>query len=193
MARGTSLADYEKLKSDPHVVFMEDQAYLKGTAEYRQACGFEPLKLNKAANFTGEWRLNESESDASGNMGMANTPYKLIVEQAADKLSVKSFSVVEWDNDEVADQSLTLDGKDNNSIGFMDSPRIQNASWSHEKDTLTIASRVTVKFGDKPPVEMKSKEVWTLLKRGKKLSIVQTSAGMMGRGPSTTKMIFDKY
>jgi hypothetical protein len=50
-----------------------------------------------------------------------------------------------------------------------------------------------VKFGDKPPIEIKSKEVWTLLKRGKKLSIVQTSADLMVRGPSTTRMIYDKY
>jgi hypothetical protein len=75
----------------------------------------------------------------------------------------------------------------------MNSPRIQNASWSQEKDSLTIASKVTMKFGDKPPVEMKSKEVWTLQKRGKRLSIVQTSAGMMGRGPSTTRIVYDKY
>jgi mannan endo-1,4-beta-mannosidase len=193
MARGTSVAEYEKLKADPHVVFMEDQAYLKGTADYRQACGFEPLQLNKAANFTGEWRVNESESDATGNMGMISSPYKLFVEQAANKLSVKSFSVIEWADDEITDQTLTLDGKDNNSVGFMNSPRIMNADWSPGKDTLTIASRLIVKFGDKPPVEMKSKEVWTLLKRGKKLSIVQTSPGFMGRGPSTTRMIYDKY
>jgi mannan endo-1,4-beta-mannosidase len=193
MARGTSIAEYEKLKADPHVVFMEDQAYLKGTAEYRQTCGLGPLKLYKAADFTGEWRLNESESDAAGNMGMVSSPYKLIVEQAGNKLSVKSFSVVEWADDEITNQTLTLDGKDNTSVGFMNSPRIRNAIWSSEKDTLTIDSRVSVKFGDKPPVEMKSKEVWTLLKRGKKLSIVQTSPGFMGRGPSIARMIYDKY
>jgi hypothetical protein len=124
---------------------------------------------------------------------MVSSPYKLIVEQAGNKLSVKSFSVVEWADDEITNQTLTLDGKDNTSVGFMNSPRIRNAIWSSEKDTLTIDSRVSVKFGDKPPVEMKSKEVWTLLKRGKKLSIVQTSPGFMGRGPSIARMIYDKY
>jgi mannan endo-1,4-beta-mannosidase len=193
MARGTSMTDYEKLKADPHVVFMEDQAYLKGTADYRQACGFEPLKFNKAANFTGEWELNESESDATGNIGMVSLPHKLNVEQGPNKLAVKSFSVVEWADDEISEQSLSLDGKENSSVGFMNSPRIQNAKWSPEKDTLIISSSVTMKLGDKPPVEMKSKEVWTLLKRGNKLSIVQTSSGMMGRGPSTVRMIYDKY
>jgi len=193
MARGTSQADYAKLIADPHVVFMEDQAYLKGTADYRLACGFEPLKMNKAADFTGEWRLNENESSASGNMGMNSTPHKIIVQQGGNKISVKSFSVVEWADDEVAEQTLTLDGKDNKSTGFMNSPRIQVANWSPEKDTLTIVSKVTMKFGEKPPVELKSREIWALQKRGKKLLIIQTSEGMTGRGPATTKLMYDKY
>jgi mannan endo-1,4-beta-mannosidase len=192
MARGTSMADYEKLLANPHVVFMEDQTYLKGTAEYRQACGFEPLKLNKAADFTGEWRLNENESEASRNMG-PSMPYKLIVAQGENVLSIKSFSVVEWADDEVSVQVLSLDGKDIKSIGFMNSPRIQNANWSAEKDSLIVVSRVTMKFGNNPPAEMKSKEVWILQKRGKKLLIIQTSAGMMGREPTTTKTVYDKY
>jgi hypothetical protein len=75
----------------------------------------------------------------------------------------------------------------------MNSPRIQNASWSPERDSLAITSRVTMKFGDKPPVEMKSKEIWTLQKRDKKLLIIQTSQGMMGRGPVTSKTIYDRY
>jgi hypothetical protein len=192
MARGTSLDEYEKLMANPHVVFMEDQAYLNGTAEYRKTCGFEPLKLNRAADFTGEWILNETESEASRNMGPA-TPHKLIVNQSENKLTVKSYSVVEWADDEITEQSLTLDGKDNKSTGFMNFPRVQNANWSQEKDTLTIASKITMKFGEKPPMEMRSKEAWTLQKRGKKLLIIQTSEGMMGRGPVTTKTVYDRY
>jgi mannan endo-1,4-beta-mannosidase len=191
MARGTSVSDYEKLMKNPHVVFMEDPAYLNGTREYRQSCGFEPIKLNKAADFTSEWRLNENESDAS--RGMGGRPYKMIVTQKDENLSVKSFSLVEWADDEITEQTLTLDGKDNRSAGFMNSPRIQNAGWSPERDSLAITSRVTMKFGDKPPVEMKSKEIWTLQKRDKKLLIIQTSQGMMGRGPVTSKTIYDRY
>ena len=142
---------------------------------------------------SGTFKREVTIDSPSGNMGMASLPYKLIVEQIANKLSVKSFSVVEWADDEIADQTLTLDGKDNNSVGFMNSPRIQNANWSQDRDTLTIASKITMKFGDKPPVDMKSKEVWTLQKRGKRLLIIQTSDGMMGRGPVTTRTVYDKY
>jgi hypothetical protein len=120
-------------------VFREDQTYFKGTAEYRQACGFEPLKLIKAVDFTWEWRLNENENETSGNMG-PGVPNKLIINQGENKLTVKSYSIVEWAGDEVTEQALTLDRKDNKSTGFMNFPRIQNANWSHEKDSVTIAS-----------------------------------------------------
>jgi hypothetical protein len=193
MARGTSLADYEKLIACPRVVFMEDPAYLIGTQEYRISCGFEPIKLNKAADFTGEWALNECESDAMPNTGPSTgMPYKLIVRQADNNLSIKALSVVEWADDEVMEQSLTLDGKDNQSVVFMNSPRIQQANWSDEKDTLIIGSKVSFKFGEQS-VEIKSKEVWTLQKRGKKLVIIRTADGFMGRGPSTIKLVYDKH
>ena len=108
-------------------------------------------------------------------------------------ISFKSFSVVEWDDDEVTEMTLKLDGSDNRSTGFMNSPRVQNANWSAERDTLSILSKVTMKFGEKPPVEIHSKEVWTLQKRGRKLHIVQTSDGMAGRGPVSSMVVYDKY
>lgn len=193
MVRGTSFADYGKLTADPRVVFMEDRSYLDGTADYRRACGLDPVKIDRAANFTGEWRLNEAESSSMGGQGRTVPPYKIMVKQEGDQISVKSFSAVEWDDDEVADITLKLDGSDNKSTGFMNSPRVQNANWSAERDTLTILSKVTMKFGEKPPVEMKSSEVWTLQKRGKKLHIIQTSEGMTGRGPVSSLSVYDKY
>jgi mannan endo-1,4-beta-mannosidase len=59
MARGTSQSDYSKLAANAHVLFFEDEAYINGIKEYRASCGFEPVKLNRSADFTGEWRLNE--------------------------------------------------------------------------------------------------------------------------------------
>ena len=193
MVRGTSFADYGKLTADPRVVFMEDRSYLDGTADYRRACGLDPVKIDRAANFTGEWRLNEAESSSMGGQGRTVPPYKIMVKQEGDQISVKSFSAVEWDDDEVADITLKLDGSDNKSTGFMNSPRVQNANWSAERDTLTILSKVTMKFGEKPPVEMKSSEVWTLQKRGQKLHIIQTSEGLTGRGPVSSLSVYDKY
>ncbi len=193
MARGTSVADYGKLMADPRVVFMEDETFTDGTAEYRKACGFEPVSIDRSANFTGEWRLNEAESNSSEGQGRSVPPFKIVVKQDGDMISFKSFSVVEWDDDEVTEMTLKLDGSDNRSTGFMNSPRVQNANWSAERDTLSIHSKVTMKFGEKPPVEIHSNEVWTLQKRGRKLHIIQTSDGMAGRGPVSSMVVYDKY
>jgi mannan endo-1,4-beta-mannosidase len=191
MVRGTSQADYEKLLKSPHVLFFEDPAYLNSTRDYRISCGFEPVKLNKAADFTGEWRLNDCESNMSLVMGAENAPVKLYLEQKDNSLNIKSVTPSEWSDDETSEQILTLDGRDNQSVSFMNAPRVQNAVWSPEKDTLTINSKIVFKFADKP-TEFRSKEVWTLQKRGKKLVIIQTADGFMGRGPTTSKLVYNK-
>jgi mannan endo-1,4-beta-mannosidase len=190
MARGTSAADYERLTGLRSVLFMEDQAYLDGTKEYRLSCGFEPLRLNRSADFTGDWKLNECESDIPQDAGPVSSPYKLSIVQKPDAIHIKSFSVSEWSDDEVTEQSLTLDGKDNISTLFQHSTRIQIARWSAGKDTLTIDSKVSLSFGE--PVEIRSRDVLTLQKRGRKLIIMQTADGFMGRGPISAKLVYDR-
>jgi mannan endo-1,4-beta-mannosidase len=190
MVRGTSLEDYEKITSDPRYVFYEDQAYLDGTVEYRKACGFGPLIIDRSADFTGEWLMSECESNVQ-QFGPMGTPYKLSILQQENELKVTSASVVEWGDDAITEQTFPLDGSDLESTTFMNAPRIQNAYWSREKDTLTIDSKVSFNFGDRP-MEMKSKEVWTLKKRGNKLEILRSAQGFMGRGGGTSIMVYNK-
>lgn len=64
-------------------------------------------------------------------------------------------------------------------------------NWSPEKDTLTITSKVSLNFGDRP-MELNSKEIWTLEKRGKKLVIFQTADGFMGRPQRESTIIYYK-
>jgi hypothetical protein len=179
------------LTANPRVLFIEDQAYLDGTKEYRLSCGFDPLKLDKTANFTGNWKLNDCESEIPQGAGPGSSPYKLTIDHKSDLLHIKSFSISEWSDDEVSEQTLTLDGKDNSSTVFGDSPRVQNANWTRNKDTLTIDSRVSLNFGENP-VEIKSRDVLTLQKRGKKLVIIQKAEGFRGSGPIEAKLVYDK-
>jgi len=190
MVRGTPVEEYEKLTVDSRYVFMEDKAYLEGTIAYRKACGMEPIAIDRSADFIGEWRMDERESVIQ-NMGPASTPYKLTISQNENELKVKAVSVVEWADDEVTDQTFFLDGRDMNSVVFNNSPRVQHANWSAEKDTLTITSKVNLNFGDRP-VELNSKEVWILEKRGKKLVIFQTADGFMGRPQRESTIIYYK-
>ena len=190
MARGTSLADYERLTSNPRFVFMEDQTYINGTKEYRLSCGFDPLKQDRAADFTGDWKLNECESDIPQGVGPVISPYKLTIVQKSEVMHIKSFSLSEWSDDDISEQRLTLDGRDNTSTVFRNSPRVQNAYWTENKDTLTIDSKVSLNFGE--PVVIKSRDVLTLQKRGKKLVIIQRSEGFTGRDPITAELVYDK-
>jgi mannan endo-1,4-beta-mannosidase len=192
MVRGTSVADYEKHTNGSRALFFEDAAYLNGITEFRRSCGLEPVKLSRTADFSGEWRLNECESTFTRGNGSGNVPFKLVVIHKDNKLDIKSFTVSEWSDDDINDQSLTLDGKENMSTVFMNSPRVQVANWSPEKDTLTVNSKISVKFGNNSS-EIKSREVWVTQKRGKKLVIIQTNDGFMGRDPGTSKLVYDRY
>lgn len=189
MVRGTSVADYERHTNNSRSLFLEDPVYLSGITEYRKSCELEPVKLNKAASFTGTWRLNECESTSSKDIAAGGFPYKLIVEQETGEIRLKSLTVTEWGEDDVTEQALSLDGSENISSAFMNSERRQIARWSAEKDSLTITSAITVKFGNNKS-ELKSKEVWTSEKRGKKLVIQQNADGFMGRAPTTSRLVY---
>jgi hypothetical protein len=73
----------------------------------------------------------------------------------------------------------------------MNSPRIQNASLTADKDTLNIRSKISMNFGGRSS-ELKSEEMWTIKKRGKKLEIKQTADGFGGAGRRTSILCFDK-
>jgi mannan endo-1,4-beta-mannosidase len=191
MTRGTSETAYDKLLNDPKVVFMEDPSYTEGTTEYRHACGFEPLKFDPAADFTGEWKMNTCESNFPAEGVENGPPHRLSIGQKNNVLSIKSYTVSEYSDDEVSEQTLTLDGQDNRSTSFMNAPRVQIANWTPRRDTLIIDAKVTVNYGGKTN-ELKSRETWFLKKHGNKLEIVQSRDGYMESGNRTIILIYDK-
>ncbi len=189
LTRGTSRDTYQKIAENPQTIFMEDAAYVDGIKEYRVKCGLAPLIVNKAVDFTGEWLLNDCESTIQ-NTGPSGTPYKINIIQKENKLVVKSTSVVEWADDDVNEQTLTLDGKEIQSTVFNNAPRVQHANWSTDKDKLDVDSKVTFNFGGRT-MEINSKENWQLKSRGKKLVIIQSVSSRGGERTST--LIYDKH
>jgi mannan endo-1,4-beta-mannosidase len=191
MVRNTPYSEYQKFIADPRVLFMEDQAYIDGTKQYRIACGLEPLTINRAVDFTGEWKLNECESNIP-DPGQTEAPYKMVIVQKDNKLNIKSFSIVEWSrNDAVTDQAIILDGTDNKSTVFNNVPRIQNANWNPQKDTLTIDSKVTFNYGGNTR-EMKAQDVWTLQRLGRRLVIFKSSEGNSAGEKRTATLVYNK-
>jgi mannan endo-1,4-beta-mannosidase len=188
MVRGTSRGDYDLLTADPRVLFMEDRAYVEGTRVYRETSGLAPLTVDGSADYSGEWRLNEYESDLP-NSGWTNAPYKLNIVQREDTLHVTSISIVEWDDDEVTQQALALDGSDYVSTGPNSRQRIQSAHFSPLRDTLTIDTQVSFVYGGRS-METRSKDVWTLRRHGRQLVIVRATESF--RGPVEATLVYDR-
>lgn len=189
MVRNTPKKQHKILVNDPRILSLDDPAYWEAIAPFREACGLPPLPVedDKPVDFTGEWVFNEEESILD-NFGVGNLPYKLGITQKGNDLAIQKTFIVEWGDDRVIEEKLTLDGKEIRTE-FRNSPRITTASWSEDGDKLIIASKVTFTRGDRT-FEMATNEVWSLQQRGKILSIEQTSTSFRGERKMT--MIFDK-
>lgn len=188
MVRGTSKADFEKLSSGKQVLFMEDQAYIRSMTPLRKACGLDPVPSPVMDNFSGEWILNEYESKMD-HAGGGPVAYRLNIVQEPNRLLIQSFTAVEWAEDEVSSQALTLDGTDNKSTIFNNSPRIQRLSWSAARDSLWMDSQTKLNVGGRT-IEITGKDFWVLRRRGKRLEINQSVQSP--RGVRTSVQVYDK-
>jgi hypothetical protein len=189
MVRNTPKKQHKILVNDPRILSLDDPAYWEAIAPFRTACELPPLPIEDEGpvDFSGEWLFNEEES-ILGDSGVGNIPYRLKITQKGNDLTIQRTFIVEWGDDRVAEENLTLDGKESKSE-FWNSPRITTANWSEDGDTLIIASKVTFTRGDRTS-EMVTNEVWSLRQRGKILSIDHVSTSRRGKRKIT--MIFNK-
>jgi mannan endo-1,4-beta-mannosidase len=188
MVRNTPRAEYEALMNDPRVLSLEDPAYWAVTASYRASCGLPTLHFEPApADFSGDWDLNEGRSDL-GRMGAGAAPARLEVAQHGTELSIKTTRIVEFSDDQVTEEKISLDGTESKSE-FMNSPRITTVHASAAGDAIVIDSVVTFPWGA-PGSKMTSKDTWTLLDGGRTLSIVRHSVSP--RGEQSMTMVFSK-
>jgi hypothetical protein len=189
MVRNTMKKQYRAIVSDPRYLSLEDSIYRELTTPYRIACGMAPLPfpLKVPADFSGEWVIDEEESHFD-NFGASSLPYKMSVAQNEHELTMKRIIVLEYADDRINEERLTLDGKENRSE-FMNFPRITTAQFSEDGDTLVINSKVTILRGDQT-IEMVSKETWTYGEQGAILSIQQTSSSNWGE--RNIRMVFNR-
>jgi mannan endo-1,4-beta-mannosidase len=189
MVRNTSKRQHHILVNDPRVLSLEDPAYWQAMAPYRAACGLPPLPVmeKRPVDFSGEWIFNEEKSILD-NFGAANQPYKLNITQKGSDLAVQRSFIVEWGDDRITEEQLTLDGKEVESE-FWNSPRVTTANLSEDGDSLIIASKTTFNRGGRT-FEMVTNEKWSLQDQGMILAIEQTSTSF--RGERHITMIFDK-
>ena len=138
------------------------------------------------ANFSGDWKLDESKSELGEFGGRVARSIK--ADQKDNALTIARTTPGFNGGDPVTTTvTLTFDGKVTESEGFGGSKRKSTASWSDDA-TLTINTTTTFER-DGQTSEFKSSETWTLTKDGS-LSVVAHSNSP--RGESTTKAIYKK-
>jgi mannan endo-1,4-beta-mannosidase len=188
MVRNTSRKQYEALMGDPRVLSLEDPSYAAATENYRKASGLPPLHFEpRPADFTGSWVLDEDKSEF-GRMGAGSAPARMDVVQSANQLAIKTTRIVEYADDQVTDQTLSLDGAESKSE-FMNSPMATTAHLSETRDAVLIESTVSVAW-TKPASTMTIKETWTLLDGGKRLLIKRSFTS--ARGDQKMTFVFDR-
>lgn len=147
------------------------------------------------ANFSGEWKFNESKSEhvglfplcIFGNDRMRSKTMKIAAQ--ADFLTVEA-ATSSPDGALVTRQAkLAFDGKEIETT-FVGRPRDKStATWSDDGQTMTVNS--VRSFDPKgETADFKVTEVWKLVNDGKSISIQVTSSSTSG--DKTMKLVYDK-
>jgi hypothetical protein len=141
-------------------------------------------KMAERANFSGDWKLNESKSELGDFAGFVARSLK--VEQKDNAITITRTTPGFNGGDPVTTTlTLSYDGKITESEGFGGSKRKTTAKWSDDNSTLMVNN--TIRFErDGETNEFKSTETWTI--KDGALSIVTYSNSP--RGETTTKAIY---
>jgi mannan endo-1,4-beta-mannosidase len=185
MVRNTPWKQYEALFADKRFLWLEDPAYEKASESYRRACAMAPLHfVPRPADFSGTWVFDEDRSSL-GRMGAMGAPASLEVSQSGKDLSIKTTRIVEYDDDQVTVQKLTLDGAESKSE-LMNSPQVTTARLSEAGDELHLDSTVAFVWGSKMTIS----DVWTLTEAGRHLKIHRHLTSP--RGEQNIDLVFDR-
>jgi len=142
--------------------------------------------VNKA-NFSGDWKLDESKSDLGNYSGFAARTLK--VEQKDSTITI-SRTTAGFNGGEPVTRTSTLsyDGKVTETEGFAGSKIKSTCKWSDDSETLTINSNFAFERNGQSN-EFRITETWTITKDGL-LSLVTNSSSP--NGDVTTKAIYSK-
>ena len=186
MVRNTSKKQYEAFANDPRILGANDPAYINAINPFRAQVGLPPLSLNKPADFSGDWVLNEDKSSL-GNFGAGNSANKMSIMQNGTELSLKRQYIEEWSDPRVTEDKFIMNGEEIKSATMPS--RATTAKLSANADTLMITSKMAFRNGG-TNFQMATNENWSLQNKGKTLSIVQTSSSP--RGDRKVTLVYDK-
>ena len=190
MVRNTLKKEYDAFYHAPRILTLDDSAFWKITRSYRKACGLDPLPIESERsipNFSGEWLINEDKSDFE-NRGASNQPYRLIIRQTKDSISIRSVEISEWGENRVEENVFSLEGKVLHSV-YRKSPRETFVSWSESGETLEIYSKITFSSGNQT-FEAKGTDRFTLNPYGSELILERDFQSFWGK--QHVVMVFEK-
>lgn len=129
------------------------------------------------ANFSGEWKLNESKSDLGQFAPYA--PRTIKVTQTADSITIAKTASTMTGEDMTLTETLSYDGKETKSTVYGTSTRTASAKWSDDGQSLTITYDLMLDFNGQQ-TEIKGTEVWKLADDGKTLVSQNNSSSSFG-------------
>ena len=138
------------------------------------------------ADFSGEWKLNESKSNL-GQFGRAAR--KLKIEGSVESMAIQRALTNQAGEEVTSNEKLTFDDKESESTVFGSAKKKSKAKWSDDGKKLTVKSTIAFERNGET-MEIKSTEVWSLSEDGKTLTIETESTSSFGT--NNTKLVYDK-
>lgn len=146
---------------------------------------FVALMVSAAAfaqglDLSGSWKLNSEKSKLNAEFSFA--PKEVIITQSGNDLTVEKHSSFQ-DQDFVTTDKLTLDGKECINTGFQDTQKKSTCTWSQDKASLKIISKMSIGDGD-----MTINEVYKM----DGSNMVLESSASSSYGDLNETMVYDK-
>jgi lipoprotein-anchoring transpeptidase ErfK/SrfK len=156
------------------------------------------LALGKA-NFTGTWVLDKSKAetatpadgkeaeeadDSEGPEELAVV--KIVVEQTDAELKLVRH-VAAGKQEKTLTSTVDLSGKENSAVGPRGGSQVAKATWEGDK-LVMVTSRTRKKPGTE--VKIENKQIWSLSKDGKTLTIETVRKGP--RGAKSKTLVYTK-
>jgi len=129
------------------------------------------------ANFSGDWKLNESKSDLGQFAPYA--PRTIKVAETGDSITISKTAPGFNGDDVTTTETLSFDGKETKSTIFGTSTRTASSKWSDDGQSLTITYDLLLDFNGQQ-TDIKGTEVWTLSDEGKTLVSQNNSSSSFG-------------
>lgn len=142
---------------------------------------FASLLTMAQVDFSGNWKINNSKSTLNTEFSMA--PNELVITQSDSIITVERHASFQGENFTFTDK-IYLDGKESINNGWMDSKKKSVASWSEDKASLKISTKIPMDGGE----ELSLTETYML--DGGMLKIVSTASSSWGENSET--YLFDK-